>query len=63
MRCTEVHLTFSSKKEINFFSVSKLLYILACLNEALRIYLLVVNSLPRVIPQGGAQVLGQYIPE
>jgi hypothetical protein len=58
-----VHLTFSSKKEINFFSVSKLLYILACLNEALRIYLLVVNSLPRVIPQGGAQVLGQYIPE
>lgn len=59
----EVRSTFSSEKEINFVSVNQLSYMLACLNEALRMYPPVANSLPRVVPKGGAQILGQYIPE
>ncbi|KAG2002106.1 hypothetical protein GB937_009772 [Aspergillus fischeri] len=59
----EVRSTFSSEKEINFVSASQLSYMLACLNEALRMYPPVANGLPRVVPKGGAQILGQYIPE
>lgn len=59
----EVRSTFNSEKDINFVSVSQLSYMLACLNEALRIYPPVANGLPRVVPKGGAQILGQYIPE
>ncbi|KAF4166938.1 hypothetical protein CNMCM6936_005847 [Aspergillus lentulus] len=59
----EVRSTFGSEKEINFGSVSQLTYMLACLNEALRMYPPVANSLPRIVPKGGAQILGQYIPE
>ncbi|PKX90507.1 cytochrome P450 [Aspergillus novofumigatus IBT 16806] len=59
----EVRSTFSSEKEINFISVNRLSYMLACLNEALRMYPPVANGMPRVVPKGGAQILGQYIPE
>ncbi|KAF7180412.1 hypothetical protein CNMCM7691_009580 [Aspergillus felis] len=59
----EVRSTFSSEKEINFVSVNQLSYMLACLNEALRMYPPVANALPRVVPKGGARILGQYIPE
>jgi cytochrome P450 len=58
-----VRSTFSSEKEINFVSVNQLSYMLACLNEALRMYPPVANGLPRVVSKGGAQILGQYIPE
>lgn len=59
----EVRSTFSSEKEINISSVSQLPYMLACLNEALRIYPPSASGLPRVVPKGGAQILGRYIPE
>lgn len=59
----EVLSTFNSEKDLNFVSVSQLSYMLACLNETLRIYPPVANGLPRVVPKGGAQILGQYIPE
>ncbi|KAF7171054.1 hypothetical protein CNMCM5623_003521 [Aspergillus felis] len=59
----EVRSTFSSEKEINMSSVNQLPYMLACLNEALRMYPPSAGGLPRVTPKGGAQILGQYIPE
>jgi cytochrome P450 len=59
----EVRSTFSTEKEINISSVSQLSYMMACLNEALRLYPPVANGLPRVVPKGGAQILGRYIPE
>ncbi|GAM37655.1 cytochrome P450 monooxygenase [Talaromyces pinophilus] len=59
----EVRSSFSSEKEINISSVKQLAYMIACLNEALRMYPPVAVGLPRVVPGGGVQILGQYIPE
>ncbi|KAK2794590.1 hypothetical protein FQN52_008171 [Onygenales sp. PD_12] len=59
----EVRSTFKSEDEINIISVNSLTYMLACLDEALRMYPPVPNGLPRVVPKGGCHVLGKYIPE
>ena len=59
----EVRSSFRSEEEISLISVGKLTFMLACLDEALRMYPPVANGLPRVVPKGGAEVLGQYIPE
>ncbi|KAJ5499291.1 Cytochrome P450 [Penicillium expansum] len=58
----EVRTVFQSQEEINLVSVNKLPYMLACLDEALRMYPPIANGLPRVCPEGGAQVLGEYVP-
>ncbi|KAJ5773864.1 hypothetical protein N7457_008760, partial [Penicillium paradoxum] len=60
---TEVRTVFQSQEEINLISVNKLSYMLACLDEALRMYPPIANGLPRMSPAGGAKVLGEYIPE
>lgn len=59
----EVRSEFSTEEEINIVSVNKLSYMLACLDEALRMYPPVANGLPRVCPKGGSRVLGEYLPE
>jgi cytochrome P450 len=59
----EIRSTFQSQEEINMTSVNKLPYMLACLDEALRMYPPIANGLPRVTPKGGARVVGEYIPE
>ncbi|KAJ5729028.1 uncharacterized protein N7483_003536 [Penicillium malachiteum] len=59
----EVHSTFQSQEEINLISVNTLTYMLACLDEAMRMYPPIANGLPRVCPKGGSRVLGQYLPE
>ncbi|KAF3395038.1 Isotrichodermin C-15 hydroxylase [Talaromyces pinophilus] len=59
----EVRSTFHSPEEIDLVSVGRLTYMLACLDEALRMYPPVANGPPRVCPKGGARVLGEYIPE
>lgn len=59
----EVRSTFHSPEEIDLISVNRLSYMLACLDEALRMYPAVANGLPRVCPKGGSRVLGEYIPE
>lgn len=58
----EVRSTFHSQEEIDLISVNKLSYMLACLDEALRMYPPVANGLPRVCPPAGAKVLGEYLP-
>jgi cytochrome P450 len=59
----EVRSAFSSEKDIDLISVSKLTYMLACLDEALRMYPPVPIGLPRVVPRGGATIAGHFVPE
>jgi cytochrome P450 len=59
----EVRSTFKSQDEINLISVNRLSYMLACLDEGMRMYPPIANGLPRVCPTGGSTVLGEYIPE
>jgi cytochrome P450 len=59
----EVRSTFKSEDEIGTISVTKLPYMLACLDEALRMYSPTPLGLPRVVPKGGEMVSGRYVPE
>ena len=58
----EIRSTFNSEAEINFTSVQKLDYMLAVLNEALRMYPPVPAGGPRKIAPEGDTILGQYVP-
>ncbi|RYP10685.1 hypothetical protein DL764_000475 [Monosporascus ibericus] len=60
---TEIRTAFRSEDEIDFMSVSALPYLLACLDEALRMYPPVPTGLPRVVPKGGASISGHFVPE
>ena len=59
----EVRTVFQSQEEINLISVNKLPYMLACLDEAMRMYPPIANGLPRLCPEVGATILGEYIPK
>ena len=59
----ELRSAFKSDDEINFQNVSNLPYLIACLEEGMRIYPTVAVGLPRVVPPGGASVAGRFIPE
>ncbi|RSM03390.1 hypothetical protein CDV31_010524 [Fusarium ambrosium] len=59
----EVRSAFTSEDEIDMISVQKLPYMLAVLNESLRMFPPVVNGIPRLIGPGGDTIIGQYIPE
>ena len=59
----EVRSTFKSEEEIILSSVSSLEYMLACLNEAMRVYPPVPIGMPRVVPKGGAKVVDTFVPE
>lgn len=58
----EVRSTFRSETEINFGSVNRLEYLLACIEEALRMYPPVPALIPRVVPPGGAEISGRWVP-
>ncbi|KAF9880334.1 cytochrome p450 [Colletotrichum karsti] len=59
----EVRSSFKDESEIDFQSVSNLPYLLACLEEALRMYPPVPIGLPRIVPKGGASIVDTYVPE
>ena len=59
----EVRSTFSSESEITLLSVGKLNYMLACLDEALRLYPPVSIGFPRQVPKGGVTIAGEFLPE
>lgn len=59
----EVRGAFKSESEIDIESAGRLSYMLACLNEALRMYPPVSGGLPRVVPRGGKTFLRKYVPE
>lgn len=57
----EVRSSFKNVDEINLNSVNKLSYMLAILNEALRLYPPVTSSLVRTVPPGGESIAGQFV--
>lgn len=59
----EVRSTYSSEAEIDLLSVQKLSYMLAVLDETLRIYPPVPTAIPRITQPGGDVVCGKYMPE
>ncbi|KAK4175477.1 putative cytochrome P450 pisatin demethylase-like protein [Triangularia setosa] len=59
----EVRGQFMSEDEIDFFSVSKLTYMFAVLDESMRMFPPVPANLPRKAAKGGDVILGWHIPE
>ncbi|KAI1389246.1 putative cytochrome P450 monooxygenase [Hypoxylon trugodes] len=58
----EVRSSFKSDEEITLSSVGDLTYMLACLDECLRMYPPVAVGFPRVTPKGGGTIAGHFIP-
>ncbi|KAH8879018.1 putative cytochrome P450 [Thozetella sp. PMI_491] len=58
----EVRSSFNSEDEITFLRIQKLDYMLACLNETLRLFPPVAAGLPRTVPKGGADIAGRFVP-
>ena len=59
----EVRSTFASDDEIDLVGVNRLTYMLACLDESLRMYPPVPGGFPRRVPDGGATICGKRVPE
>ena len=59
----EVRSAFKSADEITIASVSRLPYLLACLNEGLRRYPPAVANLPRDVHEGGEMIAGEWVNE
>jgi cytochrome P450 len=59
----EVRSSYNSSQEISLTSVTKLSYMLACLNEGLRCYPPVSAWLPRVVNKGPANIDGNIVPQ
>ncbi|PGH01470.1 hypothetical protein AJ79_07908 [Helicocarpus griseus UAMH5409] len=59
----EIRGAFQHEADITVQSVSKLPYVLAVLDESLRMYPPTPNVLPRSVPQGGAIIDGKFVPE
>lgn len=58
----EVRSSFASDAEITFAHVTELDYMLACLNESLRLYPPVPGALGRITPPEGAIINGRFVP-
>ncbi|KAH8686184.1 cytochrome P450 monooxygenase [Ilyonectria robusta] len=58
----EVRTTFSTEGEIDLLSVQKLPYMLAVLDEAMRMYPPAPGGQPRIICEGGDEIMGMYMP-
>ncbi|WDK16631.1 cytochrome P450 [Colletotrichum graminicola] len=58
----EVRTSFSSEKEIDVLSVQKLRYMLAVLDESMRLYPVVPIGLTRIVKPGGDYICGRFVP-
>ncbi|KAL9097591.1 MAG: hypothetical protein Q9165_000487 [Trypethelium subeluteriae] len=58
----EVRTSFTQEEEINLTGVNRLVYMLAVLDEALRIYPPAAGSITRVVPTSGGTVGGKWLP-
>jgi len=58
----EVRSKFTSEDQINLIGVNSLDYMLAVLDEALRLYPPAPSGLPRVVPKGGDTICGRWVP-
>jgi averantin hydroxylase len=58
---TEIRTAFKSGGEIDLFTVGKLEYLLAVLDETMRLYPPVASQPNRITPRGGETVCGKYV--
>lgn len=58
----EVRTTFPLESEINFATISKLPYLLAVINESLRIHPPLPAGVNRRVPRDGAVVMDRFVP-
>lgn len=58
----EVRGAFSSLDDVSMTTLSQLEYLHACIEEGLRVYPPVPGHLPRLTPNGGANIGGRYVP-
>ncbi|KAF6804801.1 cytochrome p450 [Colletotrichum sojae] len=58
----EVRTSFNSEQEIDVLSVQKLKYMLAVLDESMRVYPVVPFGLTRVVKPGGDHICERYVP-
>lgn len=58
---SEVRSSFQDVSEINIISINKLKYMLACLNETLRLFPPVPSGLSRVVPGDGDFIDGKWV--
>ncbi|KAF2719107.1 cytochrome P450 [Polychaeton citri CBS 116435] len=59
----EIRSTFEKDDDITLFSVSKLQYLHAVLDESMRLYMAVPIPMSRIPPKGGGIVCGEWLPE
>lgn len=59
----EVRSAFTTEDEIDMLSVQSLPYLLAVLDESLRMFPPVPGPSPRAIGEGGDTILGEFIPQ
>lgn len=59
----EIRSSFKAASNIQLSSIATLPYLNAVLEESMRIYPPVPAMLPRLVPEGGAMINGQYVPE
>ncbi|KAH8817428.1 toxin biosynthesis cytochrome P450 monooxygenase [Xylogone sp. PMI_703] len=58
----EVRSSFKEDDEITINATTNLKYMVACLEEALRLYAPVPVGLPRIVPGGGDYIAGRWVP-
>jgi cytochrome P450 len=58
----EIRSSFNSEEEIAIASVARLEYLGAVINEGIRLCPPVVTGVPRIVPDGGDTVCGEFIP-
>ncbi|KAH8623768.1 cytochrome p450 [Alternaria alternata] len=59
----EIFDNFSSKKDMTIEALPKLTYMTAVLDEAMRVYPGAPETLARLVPAGGMQICGEYVPQ
>ncbi|CAG9988813.1 unnamed protein product [Clonostachys byssicola] len=59
----EIRSSFDCEEDIDFISVNRLTYLMACIEEGLRIYPPAPVGTPRVTPKTGATVSRHFVPQ
>lgn len=58
----EIRTGFASDEDIGWSSLQRLPYTKACIEEGLRIFPPIPSIMPRITPEGGNVILGQWVP-